>query len=373
MVATVGLFVLSVVVFSDSVASACSWGWPPTIQEVAADADVVGIFEQEHIAEAPALVFVSSRAVSVVNRYWGTPPPNVGLALHGEGSGILGVGSCGNLAGHLGLVRYGGVSQSVVDAPPSAYTRRLPRINIGSEDNRDVINFDGRLSVDQEAVLTARFGPPVTVEVSRWERIGGTLFVWRHHLAIAPALLVPLGLVVSRRRLWRLPGEYRFNWWVVGPAAIGMMLVTWLVSHIGAESWLGMAIGFAVAAGVAWLSRSAVALFAAGLAADWLLAAAFDTRSSAASYQIAGVVLFVMGAGALAWSHGHWSRWPASFAVVAGWVLLLTSWDISIYLRATLTTALAVAMAWWAWNQRDTVPVPRLEESQERHRASLDR
>ena len=357
-----------------SVAFACSRTGPPLIEDIVPGvgnapigaADVVGVYEQEHIAEAPALVFVDSRTASVVTRYWGIPPTNVGLSIHGSGAGLLGVSSCGNEAGHVGWVGYYWVDARFLDRPANQ-SRPLPFIDIGN-------GVIGRLTTDQEAQLADRFGPPVSVEVSFWERIGGTLFVWRHHLAVATAVVLPFGLAVSRRRFWRLPGEYQFDWWVVGPAAIGMVLITWLVGHFGAESWLGMAVGFTVALGVAWLSRSAVAVFAAGLAADWLFAAAFDGRSSAGWYQVAGVFLFVVGAGALAWSHGHWSRWPASFAVISGWVLLIATWEAPIYLRATLITALAVAILSWTWRRRGSQQIELLAvESSPPHEASLDR
>lgn len=324
------------------------------------DEEVLGVYEREHLAESPSLLVVGGRTVSVVTRYWGEPPPDLGLNLHTASMGWWdsGVWPCYGGGGHVGRVDYRWVGEGTLDDAPRV-TNHIEKHFLG-------LGADDRLSPAQDAELTARFGPPVIVGASLGERLGGTLFVWRHHLAVAPAVLLPLGFVASRRRLWRSPCEYTLDRGVVGLAGVGMIIVTLLVGHFGAESWFGMVVGFAVATGVAWLSRSVVALLAAGLAADWLLGAAFDTRSG--WYQLAGVILLLMGAGALVWTRGHWSRWPASFAVIAGWILLLGAWEAPIYLRASLIAAIVVGIAWWIRGQRVTPQVePQVEPISDRN------
>lgn len=164
-------------------------------------APVVGVYELEHIAESPWLVFISSRTVSAVTRYWGTPPASTGLELHGTEFGILVQISCGNQAGHKDLIGYNGVSGSNADHPEAK--RHLPFINVGSDSEYFV---RAPLTAEQEAQLTVDFGAPVVLGISFGDHVGAVLLAWRFHIALAIVILGLGTFVVLHRK--RRPDQH---------------------------------------------------------------------------------------------------------------------------------------------------------------------
>ena len=188
-----------------SPAVACSRAAPPNIADIVPGepipgygmSPVLGVYEQEHIAGAPGLVLISSRTVSVVTRYWGTPPPHTYLQRHGEGLGVLGMSSCGNEAGHTGLIGYNWVDQSVLEHG-TEWGRPLPSIDIRPSTDGFTTTTAGVLDAEQEAELTARFGTPVVLLNSGADRVLGILIAWQYHLALATVIAFAVFA------LWRL-------------------------------------------------------------------------------------------------------------------------------------------------------------------------
>ncbi len=192
-------------------ADACSRAAPPLIGEFvpgrplpdseSPDSVIVGVYEQQHIAGSPGLIVISPRTVSIVTRYWGTPPANVGLQLHGAGLGVLGASSCGNQAGEVGLIGYNWVDQNDLDQFPDT-GRPLPSIDIRQSVDGFLPTTTGLLTAEQEAELTVAFGEPVVLDISRSDRIVGFLMVWQYHLALIAGVL--LFIVIRRMRARRV-------------------------------------------------------------------------------------------------------------------------------------------------------------------------
>ena len=159
---------------------------------------VLGVYEQEHIAGSPGLVFVSSRTASVVTRYWGTPPPSTGPQLHGRGLWFLGVSSCGNQAGHVGLVGYSVVSQRTLDYHRDS-DRPLPWIDIRPHMDGFTATTEGMLTPAQESDLTAKFGAPIILDITPTDQLVAALMVWRIHIAVLLVLIALGALFVLRR------------------------------------------------------------------------------------------------------------------------------------------------------------------------------
>lgn len=186
----------------------CSSIPPPHIDDIAPGEPIpeltgsiaVGVYEQEHITGSPGLVFISPRTVSVVTRYWGTPPASLGPQTHGEGLGILGSSGCGNQAGTAGLVGYNWVDQVYLDNAPDAH-RPLPSIDIRPFHDGYTETTEGVLTAQQEADLTERFGKPTTIAVSSSDRLKATLMAWQYHIiALVSVAGIATVLVLRRRR-----------------------------------------------------------------------------------------------------------------------------------------------------------------------------
>lgn len=189
---------VAVALVAASPAVACSQSVPPSIDELASGSfegtPVAGVYEQHHIDSAPHLGVRAERTVSVVTRYWGTPPANTGRVIHGNDT-VLAMSSCGNESGHEGMVGYGWVAEGST----SEY-RGLPWVNLGGPDTWQTA---GTLTVEQEQMLEAAFGPPVILEVSAATRAGALVQLWW-----APVLVVgtlgAIAAVISMilRRRW---------------------------------------------------------------------------------------------------------------------------------------------------------------------------
>lgn len=155
-------------------ARACSRPIPPTLAQIldpaglgrdwpSPEVTIAGVYEQTHIASAPSLVVRDVRTVSVVTRYWGTPP-DLGRVMHGDGLGILGGDSCGNESGSAGDVGYHWVVEQ-------GQRRFLPYIETAA-------GWSSRLTPAEEADLVARFGSPVVLEVNAITRIAALFQLW---------------------------------------------------------------------------------------------------------------------------------------------------------------------------------------------------
>ncbi len=193
-----GAFVAAALFTPVAPAHACSPVLPPRLDDLvpgepvpSGNGVVVGVYEFEHIARSPNLVVAISQSVSVVTRYWGTPPPHTGLQRYGPSWEILfGGNDCGAGMANLGDVGYRRVEERAVDNP------NQPRSGsaIGG-----VQGSDGSVTAEQEAMLTERFGPPVVLGVSARDRVVSTLMAWQWHLVA----LVSVAMVIFAVLRWR--------------------------------------------------------------------------------------------------------------------------------------------------------------------------
>lgn len=197
---TVGLVGAALTVTA-SAALACSLaGQPPLrmgLEQGLFDFDG-GIYEQETIARAPSILIRDAATASVVTRYWGTPPPNLGTQYKGGGwlswmPNLLSADSCegllddeGNILtpdGSIGTVGYG------YAPPPQNATGPLSPEEAAAQgtvpwhrsapslllDNEDIV---GGLSVHEMDTLEATFGPATEVDHPISAYILATVVVW---------------------------------------------------------------------------------------------------------------------------------------------------------------------------------------------------
>ncbi|MEN8237891.1 MAG: hypothetical protein ABFR53_01690 [Actinomycetota bacterium] len=188
----------------------CSSIPPPHIDDIAPGEPIpeltgstaAGVYEQEHIAGSPGLVFISPRTVSVVTRYWGTPPAHLGPQMHGEGLGIFGVSSCGNQAGTVGLIGYNWVDRHDLDIGRDPH-RPLPSIDIRPSLDGFTETTTGVLTEAQEADLTRRFGEPKVVLISAKHRFLANLMAWQYHIIALGFVAGLLAIFVFRMQTRR--------------------------------------------------------------------------------------------------------------------------------------------------------------------------
>lgn len=179
-------------------AQACSRIQPPTIDQLTEESalsdiftdGVVGVFQQETLAQSPNVGLRRGAAASVVTRYWGTPPENTGVEVSG-----------GELL--LGTLWFTDCEPDQ-QAPPgeSGYgwteTTGGPRyiwVDIGDG------QLIGELSTSQVQSLDAAFGDHITLAITPADRLQAVIWVWWPILlptAVVAALII---LTVKRRRL----------------------------------------------------------------------------------------------------------------------------------------------------------------------------
>lgn len=175
-------------------ALACSQAEAIPLAELATgrigDRAVAGVYEQRHIAAAPSLLVRDERTVSVVTRYWGDPPPDVGPVVHGRQT-ILYQDSCGNEAGQKGMVGYGWTWVG-----ETTRERGLPWVTLGDAGTWETV---GTIDAGQEALLEAAFGDPQILEVSLFDRVLSHGLLWWPPAALT-ALVASIGYGVMRLR-----------------------------------------------------------------------------------------------------------------------------------------------------------------------------
>ena len=301
---------------------ACSYAEPPSVQDLVSGSfrsrNVAGVYEQQHIDSRPNLILWDVRTVSVVTRYWGEPPLNTGLVMHGD-SNILGSDSCGNESGDEGMVGYGWV-----ESAEDGERRFLPWVTL---DEPGTWRTTGRVSADQEALLTAAFGPPVVLDVSPATRVLAFVQLWWLPTLIGIALGSVLYVVFRRHISREIRTTGRFDRWVPAAAGFFVLGVFGLATAAPPERtniWPLLAFGLAAAV-VTWLSRTIGAWFAVvavyvGLEQVWSEAGDFPFRDGEGAIirAEAAVALAAVGLGVMMWIGRHWGRWPASLAVISG-------------------------------------------------------
>jgi len=186
-----------------------------------------GVYEQETVAWAPSILIVGETTASVVTRYWGEPPANVGVQYEGGGwfafLSSLGGDSCAGLLdsdgdilyhdGRVGTIGYG------VAPPPS------PEVGPGSGPEEQAAagtvpwhrsapslelepgGLTGPLSANELTALGAVYGSPQTVDVSTTTRTRASIAVWRPTLFTVSIFVLGLWFTVRRMRLHRSDAE----------------------------------------------------------------------------------------------------------------------------------------------------------------------
>lgn len=203
-------------------AQACSIAGQSRLQDLL-DLDIgriAGVYEQETVAWAPSILIRGESTASVVTRYWGQPPANVGLQYEGEWlPWIWGMSqSCAGLVdsdfnviysdGRVGTVGYGlaplpstGVGPS--DSPEeqaatevAPWHRSAPAVIL---ENGQVT---GSLSDSEAEALSAAFGEPTVLDIGNTTRIQATIRVWAPVATVAGviALVVFVLWHIQRRR-----------------------------------------------------------------------------------------------------------------------------------------------------------------------------
>ncbi len=347
--------VLAIVLGMPHPAAACSTDRPPTLDEILVeqevrDRQVTGVFEVEHIAFAPTFFVRTSRSVSVVTRYWGEPPPDLGRVTHGE-YWLGGGSSCGNGNGDLGDVIYSwsdGVAEN---------RGQFSGINVPRESGTS------KLSAQQEAALVAAFGPAVDVGPSLLTSATAWAQIWwlpaLLGLGAATFVLLPLRRHVTREVATLAE---RFFW----PAlALGLVIAVTLplvearnqdISLRIDPSWTILLL-IAVAAGVT-LSRpiAGIVVGVAGLIRlDIILDGFGETPFRGSTFSADrlhhGVILGLLGLGLLAAAGRHWARWPGAVALIAGAGAIGSAvWPVTgriSWWLITPTTLAATSLALW--------------------------
>jgi len=347
--------------------SACSVQLPPSLDEIvetrtAYETSVTGVFEVEHIAYAPNIGVRTARSVSVVTRYWGEPPPNLGRVSHGE-FWFGGGSSCGNGNRDLGEIIY-----SWTD---------------GTEENRGqfsgISTYRGsarsKLSPDQEARLTAVFGEPVELSPSAFTRSVAWAQIWwlptLLGMAIGTIALLPL-----RRHVLVHAGtaRERFSWY---PLAVGALVAAGipLLNRLHEDVSLDMTPGWAVVLLLAIAAGTALSppITAWVVGALWLGLAHNLSRDfgdvpfrglTFSSHRLsAGITLTLLGLGLLVASRRHWARWIGFIVFTTGFTSLASAlWPLSGRISWFLivpTTLAAGGLALWfgRWVLGGTTPL----------------
>lgn len=160
--------------------------------------DWIGVYEQETIARAPSVLIRGAASASVVIRYWGEPPANLGLQLEGGGPfpflGFLGGDSCNGLLdskgnilyndGRIGTVGYGAAYAPAPEVGPNnspeeqASAGTVPWHRSAPSLILETGGVAGPLSDNELAALEAAYGAPHAVEVSPDMRIQARVAAW---------------------------------------------------------------------------------------------------------------------------------------------------------------------------------------------------
>ena len=178
-----------------------------------------GVYEQETVAWAPSILIVSETTASVVTRYWGEPPANVGVQYEGGNwfafLGSFGGDSCdglldndGNILyhdGRVGTIGYGIAPPPAPEVGPGSgpeeqaaagtvpWHRSAPSLELESG------GLAGSLSAEELAALEAVYGSPQEVDVSTMTRVQASIAVWR--TSLFTVVIVFLGLWFTVRRI----------------------------------------------------------------------------------------------------------------------------------------------------------------------------
>lgn len=205
------LSLLTAAIIFPSPALACSRIQPPTIEQLAGVADepddftndaVTGVYQVETVAIAPNMGLREGAAATVVTRYWGLPPTNLGIQVDGGQwlMGILFTTDCD--PGPVPPPGESGYGFSL-NGDPSRYVS----VQMAEGPAYAQGTMHGDLTAEQVAALDERFGPHEVVPVSAVDRAAGLAAVWWPNLLLVVLLAGIVYLIV--RRIQRRRGGHR--------------------------------------------------------------------------------------------------------------------------------------------------------------------
>ena len=307
------MIVTAVVALAPTQAWACVTGGQPEFGELletgrVLEHEVVGFYEQEHVADIPGLsFFVNDRSASVVIRYWGEPP-NLSVASHGDEGVFLPTStSCGSPARASGYV----VTQASV-----AGSADQPR---GAGPGLRMATGFGSPNASEIAALTERFGAAVEVSLGPddWVVAYG-LLLWRPVVVFGTYGAIAYALI--RRARFKSPRRATLDRPTLAAAAVGLTVLTIATPSYGIVDWFGLTLALAGSVFLGWILRVPWTAFSVGYAIyfamrpDPLFVDLYgDDRRLQTS-----VGAMIIGAGVLVWSRNHWTRFVSSFMVVSG-------------------------------------------------------
>ena len=350
--ATAAVALLAAALSAPTPLGACSQPAPEPFAEVLEtrqnfNDSVVGFYEQEHLARFPDFLGFE-RSASVVTRYWGTAP-NLRVAGHGAAWPEVFGSTCGTEARRLGTVSANATRERDLDRTRSGY----PTIGVSASE------YGGRFSAAEVAELDSAFGPATTVSIGADDYVlAYTIVLWRPLLFLSVIASLSIAIWARVRRI-EVKGERRFD----GPIAVaGLLGIVAIVIAAGQTysvvefMWLLAALLGSLI--MATLMRTPWAIFGV-LYVLWALVADSGFLGGIRGFDDqrmhAGIAGLIIGSGALAWSRNHWTRWVASFTVVASTAPFAVGVSefrgyanvTKIAALTVLTTASVTFSVWW--------------------------
>lgn len=343
---------LAAAIWVPSVAGACSIDAPMKLDRLLESGELyssefVGVHEQRHIARFPGIPgLVSARSASVVVRYWGEAP-DLSVASHGAGRiPFLYIDGCG-----VGDSPYGHV-QALANATRSAEYARSDFSNLDVGPG----SADSPLSAVETTALDAHFGPATSVSSGPDDYVVAyALVLWRPLLMITA--LASIGLAIwSRVRGIDWGNERIFSLPTAFAGLLGVTAVVSVSPSLGVLDHLGLVIALVLSVLVGSLARVPWAVIGVGVllwsASSGTLLGDLAGRDNRLQAALAAAIL---GVSALAWSRSHWTRFLATFTVVAGtFALVMGVADVRGYRNTTkgvalasIVTAVAAIAVWW--------------------------
>lgn len=226
-------FVLAVLAILPTPALACTVGMPGPLTEVVEswagpEADG-GIYEQKTIAWAPPIIIRDTATASVVTRFWGRPPANVGVQYEGGewfsfvdslfvGDSCAGIlDGDGNLIapdGQVGTVGYGMAPPPEHNEGPLSPEESAAQGTVPFHRTAPILELEngtrtGALSETEIQTLEAAYGPAAVLGIPFWTRVQATIVVWAPVLLAIGVAVVVVGFVL--RLLWRRKARSRLE------------------------------------------------------------------------------------------------------------------------------------------------------------------